>query len=456
MESRKDKRLSDQRKGERSRFFVIVITVILLGSVLTAGAVAYWVADSLGYFNDAKQAMGISLPKKVNILVLGIDQRRNDIGRSNVTCVATIDVGAKDVSMLWVPRDSRVKIPGHGWNKIGHAYAYDGPNLSRKTVEELLGIPIDYYLAINMTGFSKVIDAIGGVDIYVEKRMYYYDPYDEGEVADNNGLIDLKPGMQHMNGNTALQYVRFRHDEMGDIGRIERQQKFAKALLAQVASPGVISRIPSILSEVNAAVKTDLPLSHMLSMGKIINDAYKRGLETETVPGQPVYIDELSYWLPDILAMRKQVAQIQGITLDDRYMAAARALAAEYANSLSRETKVVEAQSTLRKTAASDKTGNVAAKTTTASDKPRVEIINASGQSALGSKVASVMSSHGFVVAGVSAAPVRKNTVVILPAASSSMDEKLNGLPFKYALQISNDGAKDSPMTVIIGQDYAP
>lgn len=455
MASRLEKRLMEQRISQKKRILAIVITGILLSSLLISGAVAYWVADSFGYLDRAKQTMGLSSHKKINILVLGIDQRRNDIGRSNVTCVVTIDTGTKDVSMLWVPRDSRVKIPGYGWNKIGHAYAYDGPKLSQKTVEELLGIPIDYHVSVNMAGFSKVIDAIGGVDINVEKRMYYYDPYDEGEVADNNGLIDLKPGMQHMDGNTALQYVRFRHDEMGDIGRIERQQKFSKALLAQVASPGVIPRIPSIIEEVNAAVKTDLPLSQMLSLGKIINDAYKRGLDTQTVPGKPVYIDNLSYWLPDIASMREQVAKIQGITLDDKYMATTSRLAAEYAGSIPRETRVVEATPVVQK-ASSEKNGTTVAKPTAANDKPRVEIINASGQNASGAKVSSIMSSHGFTVSEVIAGPIRKNTVVILPAANSNMSAKLNELPFKFALQISNDGAKAAPITVIIGQDYTP
>jgi len=455
MTTRIESRLAEQKRNRKRRVLAIVITGILATALLVAGVLAYWVADSFGYLDKAKQAMGLS-PKKINILVLGIDQRRNDIGRSNVTCVVTIDTATKDVSMLWVPRDSRVKIPGHGWNKIGHAYAYEGPKLSEKTVEELLGIPIDYYLTINMAGFSKVIDAIGGVDINVEKRMYYYDPYDEGEVADNNGLIDLRPGMQHMDGNTALQYVRFRHDEMGDIGRIERQQKFSKALLAQVASPAVITRIPGIIGEVNSAVKTDLPLSQMLSLGKIINDAYKRGLNTDTVSGKPVFIDDISYWMPDIVAMRKQVAEIQGIALDEKDMATARNLAAEYTSSIPHETRVVEAPPLIRKALSPDKTGTAVAKTSTVSDKPRVDIVNASGQSVSGSKVAAVMSSHGYAVTGVSTGPVRKNTLVILPAANSSMASKLNELPFKYVLQISNDGAKDAPITVIIGLDYTP
>lgn len=455
MTTRLKQRLTEQKRSRKRRFLAIVISGILLSALLVAGVVAYWVADGFGYLDKAKQAMGVA-PQKINILVLGIDQRRNDIGRSNVTCVVTIDTGTKDVSMLWVPRDSRVKIPGYDWNKIGHAYAYEGPKLSEKTVEELLGIKIDYYLTVNMAGFSKVIDAIGGVDLNVEKRMYYYDPYDEGEVADNNGLIDLKPGFQHMDGNTALQYVRFRHDEMGDIGRIERQQKFSKALLAQVASPAVITRLPSIINEMSAVVKTDLPLNQMLSLGKIINDAYKRGLNTETVPGRPVYIDNISYWLPDIVAMRKQVAEIQGIAFDDRSTATAQSLAGEYAGSIPRETRVVESPAEVHQAANLNKSVVAGAKPVATVNKARVEIINASGQGAYGPKVSSIMSGHGYTVSGVSTGTVRKNSVIILPAAKSGLAGKLNELPFKYVLQVSNDSPKDAPITVIIGQDYTP
>ena len=278
-----DKRLAEQKTSQRKS---ILITGVLITLLLIVGVFVYWIFNSISHFEKDKQALGVASPPKINILVLGINKRRDDVGRSNVTCVVTIETDTKKVSMLWVPRDSRVKIQGNEWNKIGHAYAYKGPELSKKTVEDLLGIQINYYLAVDMSGFSKVIDAIGGVDINVEKRLYYYDPYDEGEAANNNGLIDLKPGMQHMDGNTALQYVRFRNDEMGDIGRIERQQKFSMALLTKLASPAVITKIPAIISEVRDAIKTDLPAGEMLSLANIINDAYKRGLKTNMEIGR--------------------------------------------------------------------------------------------------------------------------------------------------------------------------
>lgn len=332
-----------KKENNRMRVWIMII-ILLIVSVTVAFCfkVSRSISASAGYVVDqSNQAMSVTpANKKVNILVLGVDERQNDIGRSNVTCVVTVDPDTKSASLLWVPRDSRVKIPGNGWNKIGHAYAYGGPKLSEQTVSDLLGIPIDYYIEINMDGFKKVIDALGGVDINVDKRMYYYDPYDAGEV-DNNGLIDLKPGMQHMDGNTALEYVRFRHDEMGDIGRIERQQKFVKALLSDVATPSVITKIPNVLKEANATFKTDIPLSEMLKLTTQMNDAYKQGLKTDMVSGTPVYIDDISYWLPDISAMRKQVAQLQGLTMDDKYSEDTQNLANEYATSIAKNKIVV-------------------------------------------------------------------------------------------------------------------
>lgn len=376
MTSRIENFMNKQRKSKSKR--ILVIVGVLLTTLSLAAAAFFW-----GFTDKGSQTISaLTAHKKINILLLGINQRKNDIGRSNVTCVVTVDTDTKDVSMVWVPRDSRVKIPGYGWNKIGHAYAYGGSKLSEQTVSDLLGIPIDYYVAINMDGFKKVIDALGGVDINVAKRMYYYDPYDEGEV-DNNGLIDLQPGLQHMDGNTALQFVRFRHDEMGDIGRIERQQTFAKALLADIMTPSIITKIPSVIQEANSVFKTDMPVSQMLSLSKVITDAYKQGINTDMVAGRPVYIDDISYWVPDIVAMRKQIAQIEGLTMDDQYLATAQSLASEYEASVPKKTKVANVSNTSN----TDKqiTATVA-KPPATNNKPKTVTPNTNGQGSTSSK----------------------------------------------------------------------
>jgi LCP family protein required for cell wall assembly len=395
MPSRIENPMAKPQKNKSKR--ILIILGILLTTLSVAAAAFFW-----GFTDKGNQTMSaLTAHKKINILLLGINQRKNDIGRSNVTCVVTVDTDTKAVSMVWVPRDSRVKIPGHGWNKIGHAYAYGGSKLSEQTVSDLLGIPIDYYVAINMDGFKKVIDALGGVDINVDKRMYYYDPYDEGEV-DNNGLIDLQPGLQHMDGNTALQYVRFRHDEMGDIGRIERQQKFAKALLADIMTPSIITKIPSVIQEANSVFKTDMPVSQMLSLSKVITDAYKQGINTDMVAGRPIYIDDISYWVPDIVTMRKQVAQIEGVTIDDQYLAAAQSLASEYEASVPKETKVANVSNTTN----TDKqiTATVTKPTATDSKPKPVTPNTTNGQSSTASKLVS-----SSVVSEANSGSVRKS-----------------------------------------------
>ena len=159
------------------------------------------------------------------IMLMGVDRRADDVGRSDTLMVVAIDEDDNRAALLSVPRDTRVAITGHGYDKINHAYAFGGRELTQKIIEQFLGVPIHHYVLIDTRAFERIIDAVGGVDINVEKRMFYEDPWD-----DNGGLvIDLYPGEQHLDGYGAEQYVRYRDGE-GDLGRIRRQQKFMGAL----------------------------------------------------------------------------------------------------------------------------------------------------------------------------------------------------------------------------------
>ncbi|WP_425059128.1 Polyisoprenyl-teichoic acid--peptidoglycan teichoic acid transferase TagU [Sporomusa carbonis] len=458
MTSRLEKRFADQRKTRRNRFLLILMCLLLF--ITVAGATYYWATG--GTFQKARRAAAdaTGLPHKVNILVLGVDERSDDVGRSDTMFVVTVDTSTKQVSLLSIPRDTRVKIPGHGWDKINHAYAEGGHSLSQRAVEDLLGIPMDYYAIINFAAFNKIVDAVGGVTIDVEKRMYYEDPYD-------NLLIDLKPGVQKLDGRTAIQYVRYR-DEEGDIGRIKRQQQFIKAMLKEVTSPFILPRLPGIIREVNSAVKTDMTTAEMLNLAKLLNDAAKAGLKVETVPGKPAYISDISYWLPDITALRNYVALTQGMTVNDKFVSAARTLATQYERSIPQEMKIVDVP---KKPAATDKPAAVtdpkapekpkpAETPKTSEPKPpepvsklKVEIVNASGVPEAGDKMAATLRSQGYTVisiAGMSAA--NKNTVVI--ANSSEASAKLTGLPFNYVLQVNKDDSRANLVKVIIGKDY--
>ena len=253
----------------------------------------------------------IKAKDKSIVLIMGVDIRKDDVGRSDTLMIATIDPRFDQATLLSIPRDTRVKIRGRGYDKINAAFAYGGVRLTESTVENFLGIDIDHYVLINTNSFVKIIDAIGGVDIDVEKRMYYEDPWD-----DNGGLvIDLYPGKQHMDGKTAVTYVRYRDSE-GDIGRVKRQQAFMAACMDKITSPEIIPSIPKIAREVIDAVETDMSLRQILELAGSLNAAQKNGLETDMVPGYPLYIDEISYWIPDVELLRISVADALGITVD--------------------------------------------------------------------------------------------------------------------------------------------
>ena len=444
---------------------VFIIIGILLAVLAVASASYFWFGGKLT--EKVKQEASIISPQnKINIMVMGVDERNDDAGRSDTLFVMTVDTNTKEVAMLSIPRDTRVKIPGKSWDKINHAYAFGGYKLTQQAVEGLLGIKIDHHIMIDIAGFKKIIDAIGGVSIDVEKRMYYTDPYDDG-----GGLvIDLRPGVQHMNGETAIQYVRYR-DEEGDIGRVERQQKFLKAVLNEVTSPSVLTKIPSIIKEVSSVIKSDMSTSEMLGVAKSLNDASKKGLKTDMVPGKPAYIDEISYWLPDLLALRQHVAQTLGVTMEEKYVSTTQREVVEYETSIPKEMKIIDkpkpAQApkvattpnkarTTDKVATQDK-GSEGAKsgTKSTSGRVRVEVVNASGVADAGDKIASLLRGQGIEVTGVNnVSSGYKNTVVISNTSDSSVVNKLSGLPFKYSLQVTNDAGKSSDGVVVIGKDY--
>ena len=188
---------------------------------------------------------------------------------------------------------------------------------------------MEHYVIINVNAFTKIIDAIGGIDINVEKRMYYEDPWD-----DNGGLvINLYPGQQHMDGNTAITYVRYR-DEEGDIGRITRQQKFMKAVMDKLTSPSIIPRIPAIIGQVVDSINTDLSVKQMIEFMAALKEAQSNGLQTEMLPGRPMYIGGVSYWIPDLSKLRATVANTLDVKISPDLRSATQREMLEYENSV--------------------------------------------------------------------------------------------------------------------------
>ncbi|MBB5335231.1 LCP family protein [Pectinatus brassicae] len=329
---------------KKKKKMLVPIILVVLVFLIAAGAGAFF-ATFFGYSNDKptekKEGMLVA-GNKATIMIMGVDSRHDDVGRSDTLMIATVDPDKNQAALLSIPRDTRVKIRNHGWDKINAAYAYGGHNLSKETVENFLGVPMDHYIIINIEAFQKIIDAIGGIDINVEKRMYYNDPWD-----DNGGLhINLQPGMQHMDGKTAVTYVRYRDTE-GDIGRIGRQQKFMKAVMDKVLSPSIIPRIPAIVTEVFAAVKTDMSIRQLLAFFGSLKESHDNGLKTAMVPGTPMYINGISYWIPDITKLRSALADTLDVDITPAIRNSMEQADREYKNSVPSTATLAPAQATI-------------------------------------------------------------------------------------------------------------
>lgn len=331
--------LPPRRTRSKSRLVLFIFLVICFVSSAVAGAMF----ASSSIFDGKKKTPVtvierqrenkseelIKATDKATILIMGVDIRHDDVGRSDTLMVATVDPKLDQASLLSIPRDTRVRIYGYGFDKINAAYAYGGEPLTEITVENFLGIDIDHYIIVNVRSFVKIIDAIGGVDIYVPKRMYYEDPWDD----DGGLVIDLYPGRQHMDGKTAVTYVRYRDSE-GDIGRVQRQQQFMAACLDKVMSPEIIPRIPEIIREVMYAVETDMSFRELLGLAGALKAAQANGLYTDMVPGYPLYIDEISYWIPYVDEIRYAMAEGLGVSVDSNMRRRFERDAHEYSDSI--------------------------------------------------------------------------------------------------------------------------
>ena len=250
------------------------------------------------------------LGERINILLLGVDDGDSDAEadepkRTDAILVLSVDPEKEKVSILSIPRDTKVVLPGHrDPSKINAAFAYGGAVMTKQTVQNLLQTPIHYYALANWRGFIEVVDLIGGVKLYVEKDMKYHDPY-----ADL--VIDIKQGYQHMDGETAGKYVRFRSDELGDIGRVQRQQKFLRAAAEQMFSFENITKIGAIMDTIEKYIDTDLNTVTMIKAANSFKIFGDEKIKTCMLYGQ--FDDEsgVSYWATDRESVKKALDELE-------------------------------------------------------------------------------------------------------------------------------------------------
>jgi LCP family protein required for cell wall assembly len=261
------------------------------------------------------------LDQPLNILLLGADSRdKEDPGRADTIMLVRLDPVAKHVRLLSLPRDTRVTIPGHGVNKLNQAssgyYQGGGANLLVDTIttDLLPGLRIDYTVKTDFAGFAAIIDALGGVTIDVEERMFY---------KGVDVLIDLQPGVQHLDGEQALEYARFRMDAIGDFatwsgedhGRVARQKKLLAAIIDQTKEVRTLLRLPAVIRTVQAAVATDMSFGVMARIAMTYKDVAAKGVESVPFPGLPEVVDGISYVIPKTDVLRTKTGPLFGIAV---------------------------------------------------------------------------------------------------------------------------------------------
>lgn len=283
-----------------ARYLVAAICLVL--SVVVGSAVL--VLNGLAPVPHEEGPVTLTPPwvnSKVNVLVLGTDVGMLEGGkqgalRTDTMLVVSLDPVTYEVMVLSLPRDSRVSIPGRRHpDKINAAHAYGGIRLAVDTVERLLDIPVHYYVRLEHRGFRRLIDAIGGVDYFVEKNMFYEDPYQDL-------VINLRRGQQILDGEKAEQYVRYRGSD-GDIGRIARQQRFIVAALRTMLRPANIVRVNSIVDIALGSVRTNIDAQAILRYLPLLDNISPEKMSMLMLPGTDGWINGVSYWLVDEQAM---------------------------------------------------------------------------------------------------------------------------------------------------------
>ncbi len=249
------------------------------------------------------------LNQRINVLLLGIDDGDSEAAesepkRTDAILLVSFDSENDQVSILSIPRDTKVVLPGHrDPDKINSAYTYGGVLMAKQTVENLLEVPVHYYALADWQGFIDVVDKIGGVDLYVDNDMHYEDPY-----ADL--VIDIKKGSQHMDGKLAGKYVRFRSDELGDIGRVQRQQRFLKAAAKQLVSVQNLTNIGSLLATLEKYVETDMDTLTMLKAANSFKLFGESTVKSCMLYGRFDDSSGVSYWAVDRESVRKSLDEL--------------------------------------------------------------------------------------------------------------------------------------------------
>ncbi|MDR7544668.1 MAG: LCP family protein [Armatimonadota bacterium] len=234
-----------------------------------------------------------------HLLLIGVDDVAGS-RRADALVLASITLDPPRIALISIPRDLRVQLAGRGWDKINAAYAYGGAALVVRTVEALLDLTVDWYAVINYQAFGRIVDQLGGLDYTIERRMYYVD-------RAAGLVIDLQPGPQHLDGDRALQYVRYRGDGRGDLGRIARHQQLLRVALNQWRTPRTLARLPRVLPDLMRLVQTNLSVAEILRLAGVLSVVPADDVRTLVVWGRPAVIQGVYYAVGEPERIRRDV-----------------------------------------------------------------------------------------------------------------------------------------------------
>lgn len=330
--------MNETRKGKRGKrragkivlwmllFAIVGVVTYLLKAYYDVGNTASSIFSEVSIEKKREEAVDVAeATQPISFLLLGVDtgtaeEERVEQGRSDTVMVCTVNPNTRTTTLLSIPRDTYASIIGYEdsydytgdyYDKINHAYAFGGTEMSINSVQNFLDIPIDYYVEVNFDGLVDVVDAIGGIEITSPLTFDFYGPqFIEGET-------------RVLNGYEALQFSRMRkQDPEGDFGRQKRQQMVIKAILDKVLSLGSLVNYKDILKSVEDNVQTNIVLDEIISIASGYRNA-SDNFEQQYLTGSEMYIDEIYYYYVDpeerlrISNLFREELELPAITLDE-------------------------------------------------------------------------------------------------------------------------------------------
>lgn len=402
-----------REKNAKRKFWKRTIGVMIVVFAICLGLFGTFLYDFFYgnevTFSSVKRKLPIA-ESKVNILIIGYDSEVNGKPRSDTIMLASFDLTDNAVGIVSIPRDTRVQLPGRSYHtKINSAFSDGGAELSAEVVGQFLGVPIDYYVTTNFDGFEAMIDSLGGIEIDVEEDMHYDDHA-------GNLHIHLSKGRQILDGEKAIQYVRYRDKISADLGRIDRQQKLIKEALDQFLTPEFVLKMPKLIANFKESIHTNMSFRDMMNLAKLVKNVQAENIKTAKLPGIGEYVNNVSYFLHDEAKTQQLVHEL------------------------------------------------IASKEFVANSKVRVAVFNGNGQSLVATRGASDLQLYGFTIGRTANADHfnYKQSLVLYRSEEPSKEAKeiariIRGelTPISSSSYVNNANYKDYDILVILGKDFS-